>query len=49
MDVDVMSGNIPAQADLNWQMTGLFLLALVLLGFVMELLPVRTTQCRRPG
>ena len=35
--MNAMSGSVPAQADLNWQMTGLFLLALVLLGFVMKL------------
>jgi hypothetical protein len=32
-----MSSNVLAQAEFNWQMTGLFLLALFLLGFVMKL------------
>jgi hypothetical protein len=36
--MNAMSGSVPAQADLNWQMTGLFLLTLVLMGFVMKLL-----------
>jgi hypothetical protein len=35
--MNAMSGGVPVQADLNWQMTGLFLLALLLLGFVMKL------------
>jgi len=35
--MNAMSGSVPAQADLNGQMTGLFLLALFLLGFVMKL------------
>lgn len=48
--MNAMSGSVPAQAELNWQMTGLFLLALVLLGFVMKLvallLPVTGSQER---
>lgn len=35
--MDARSGSVLAQPDLTWQMTGLFLLALFLLGFVMKL------------
>lgn len=35
--MNAMSGSVLAQSDLNWQMTGFFLLALFLLAFVMKL------------
>jgi len=36
--MNAMNGSVPAQPDLNWQMTWTFLLTLVLLGFVMKLI-----------
>lgn len=48
--MDALCDNFQVQPDLNWQMTGLFLLALFLLAFVMKLLalllPVTVRQDR---